>query len=313
VTAADVSFQTNSLVRWLVQNSTQALIPNSDAAIDIGGTATRVRNLFATIIDSGTTGSLSLRTANGAEEVRILHSIGGTPAVNFVALQGSVTGANPRIIFAGGDANVPAQYFTFGSGTHFFYTGSTDLVGTSAALQVQINHVTSATTSMKFSGASGTGKPLIDSGDGRGVAIFGTNTNDNAATGQYGEFVTANVLTGASVALATGVSSNVTSITLGAGDWDVEGCICYTFGATTSYTNLVGGASSVTGTLPTQQNVFDFETPATVPTAGADMSWVVPKQRFSLNASTTIFLVAQGTFTVSTLKAYGVIRARRVR
>jgi hypothetical protein len=35
--------------------------------------------------------------------------------------------------------------------------------------------------------------------------------------------------------------------------------------------------------------------------------------RLSIAATTTVFLVAQCTFTVSTLSAYGTIRARRMR
>lgn len=143
--------------------------------------------------------------------------------------------------------------------------------------------------------------------------VIGTTTNNNAAAGIVGEYLSSTITTGASVALATGVTSNVTSIPLTAGDWDVTGSVQYTFGATTSYTNLVGGISTVTATLGGQGNNFDFETAAVVPTAAADMSWAVPVVRISIAATTTVYLVAQGTFSVSTLKAYGILRARRVR
>ena len=142
---------------------------------------------------------------------------------------------------------------------------------------------------------------------------YGTQTNDNAPTGFLGEYVISTIATGSSVALTTTVAANVTSISLTAGDWDISGAICYTFGATTSYTNLAGGASTTTGVLPSQEKLFDFETPATVPTAGADCTFVIPTIRISIAATTTIFLVTTTTFTVSTLKAYGFLAARRAR
>lgn len=144
-------------------------------------------------------------------------------------------------------------------------------------------------------------------------SVTGVVDGSDAAAGKVGEYISSTVATGASVALGTGVTSNITSIALTAGDWDVSGAIDFTFGGATSYTNLTGGSSVTSATLGAQDSGFDFETPAAVPTAGSDQIWVIPTVRYSLAAGATIFLVAQGTFTVSTLKAYGTIRARRIR
>jgi len=145
------------------------------------------------------------------------------------------------------------------------------------------------------------------------AGIVGTTTNNNANAGSAGEVVTANVVAGSAVSLTTNTTANVTSISLTAGDWDVTGVVDFQFGATTSYSNVIGGTSTTSATLDVQDTFFDFEIVAQVPTAGHDDSWVVPTRRLSLSGTTTVFLVAQGTFTVSTLKAYGTIRARRVR
>jgi len=88
--------------------------------------------------------------------------------------------------------------------------------------------------------------------------------------------------------------------------------MAFQFAGTTSYTNLVGAMSTLTGALDAFiGGFFDYETAATVPTSGNDQFWTLPTRRIAAAASTTIFLVAQATFTVSTLKAYGTIRARR--
>jgi hypothetical protein len=40
---------------------------------------------------------------------------------------------------------------------------------------------------------------------------------------------------------------------------------------------------------------------------------VVPPVRISVSANTVVYQVAQGTFSISTMTAFGTIRARRVR
>lgn len=147
---------------------------------------------------------------------------------------------------------------------------------------------------------------------GLNSAIPGVTTNSNAPAGYLGEYVSSTVAA-PGAALTTATTANVTSISLTAGDWDVTGVVDFRFGATTSYTNVTGGISTASATLGGQDTGFDFATPAQVPTAAADQAWTVPTVRLSLAATTTVYLVAQGTFTVSTLSAYGTIRARRVR
>jgi len=141
----------------------------------------------------------------------------------------------------------------------------------------------------------------------------GTTTNDNAAAGIVGEYGTATIATGASISLSTTVGANVTSLSLTAGDWDVSGAVDYTFGATTNFTALRQGISTVSATLGGQDTFSVLALAGNVPTAAVDMALLTPIVRLSLNATTTIYLVTQCVFTVSTLKAYGTIRARRMR
>lgn len=143
--------------------------------------------------------------------------------------------------------------------------------------------------------------------------IIGTATNDNAAAGSEGEYISATLTSGSAITLTTATTANVTSISLTAGDWDVTGTVAYQFGATTSYTILIHGVSTTSITIGSQGTYALILTPATVPTNAADVVWTVPTVRLSLSATTTVYLITQGTFSVSTLKVYGIIRARRVR
>lgn len=149
--------------------------------------------------------------------------------------------------------------------------------------------------------------------------LVGTSTNNNAAAGQVGEVVASSIASGAAVALTTGVTANVTSISLTAGDWDVTAQVDHLLGATTSITQLNAGISLATGTLAAQAGGSGLGTDPTstesfaamIPTA--NISQAVGPVRISLSVTTTVYLVAQDAFTVSTASAFGTIRARRER
>jgi hypothetical protein len=142
--------------------------------------------------------------------------------------------------------------------------------------------------------------------------LLGTTTNDNAAAGVVGEYVESVVLIDSAISLTTGANANVTSISLSAGDWDVSGVIGIIPAATTSMTFLLGGISSTSATMPPDaRGRFLDRRPAYVP--GGQMMFPLPTTRFSLSSTTSIYLVAQEHFTVSTCGAFGAISARRVR
>ena len=151
------------------------------------------------------------------------------------------------------------------------------------------------------------------------ASLIGSTTNDNAAAGIVGEFITATVAVGAAVALATAVTSNITSISLTAGDWKVWGTIQHNIGVATSITILQGGLSLTTATIAGQAGgaglgtdpTVIFTTVATIP--AGNISQTTGPVRVSLAATTTVFLVVRDTFTVSTVSAFGTISARRVR
>jgi hypothetical protein len=145
-------------------------------------------------------------------------------------------------------------------------------------------------------------------------AIVGTTTNDSAAAGNIGEYIESVVAIGSALSLVTATAKTITSISLTAGDWDVDAVVYIIPAATTSFTSYIGGISSTTNTLDTTPGKFyRYLTPAVVPTAAGQIACPVPPYRMSLTGTTSIFLIAQAAFTVSTATAYGIIRARRVR
>lgn len=134
--------------------------------------------------------------------------------------------------------------------------------------------------------------------------------------GQPGEYKEVVVASGSASSLSTGTAKTVVGATLSLqpGVWEVNGVIDFQFAANTSYTLLQAGISTTTDTLSaTQDQTWGLCMPATVPTAALDLTFPVPTRTVTVATATTFQLVAKGTFTVSTLKAYGTISARRIR
>jgi hypothetical protein len=146
--------------------------------------------------------------------------------------------------------------------------------------------------------------------------IVGTTTANNAAAGSVGEYIESNIPSGTPVAAgATGISKNLTSITLSAGDWDVTGVIAWVPANTTT---LTGYSASISLTTNTADVTFGRISQVTLPSAvtgvgNTTSTNVVMTSRFNVSSSTTVFLVGTAVYGVSTVNMYGNLRARRVR
>lgn len=140
------------------------------------------------------------------------------------------------------------------------------------------------------------------------AGIVGTTTNNSANAGSVGEYVTA---TGTAVALTTATSANCTSISLTAGDWDVFGAIIFNGNATTSTSVMMAGISTTSATLPAAPDLGQFFNGSSG--VNVAISVPVPPVRQTLASTTTVYLVAQSTFTTSTETATCKLQARRRR
>ncbi|MES3041811.1 MAG: hypothetical protein V4730_11770 [Pseudomonadota bacterium] len=150
------------------------------------------------------------------------------------------------------------------------------------------------------------------------TALKGSITNDSAAAGNIGEFITSTVAAASAVALTTATGRDVTSISLTAGDWDVSGQVDFVLAGVTA-TLFQSGISLATNTLPSQAGGSGLGTdaltgvPLLTTILSATYAQGIAPVRISLAATTTVYLVAQAAFSVGTTTAYGTIRARRER
>jgi hypothetical protein len=142
----------------------------------------------------------------------------------------------------------------------------------------------------------------------------GETSTGSAAAGEIGEYIESILAVGSATALTTGVSKNVTNISLTAGDWDVSATIGFTGGGTTTVNTLFGSVSLTTATLDQSagRSAINFYNNATV-FANTNVLHSTGPLRFSLGSTTTVYLVANGSFATSTASAFGIISARRAR
>ena len=140
----------------------------------------------------------------------------------------------------------------------------------------------------------------------------GTATNDNAAAGYIGEYISATVLSGSAVSLTGSTPTNVTSISLTAGDYDLEAVTAISMTAISSGVAETTWISTTSATSPTIPNsgAFNQQYPNTV-----TGTLVMPtgRIRMSLATTTTVYLEAETFASAGVVGAYGFLSARRVR
>jgi hypothetical protein len=150
----------------------------------------------------------------------------------------------------------------------------------------------------------------------------GTATSDSAAAGYIGEILTASRLRSAETALTTATIVNVCSISLTAGHWMVVGTVGFDTDTTTSVSTLVSTISTTSVTHALADTMcnpsasgemrmeFDYA-PNVIGNAArvyAPMNTVI-----KIASTTTYYLTASCTFTVSGCSVYGGIVATRIR
>ena len=151
------------------------------------------------------------------------------------------------------------------------------------------------------------------------LGMVGTVTNDSANAGSIGEVLRATVASGSAVTLTTTATSyNVTSVALTPGDWDCRAQVEYVPSSATT-TVFQTGISLTSATLPTQPggSGIGYEPLLTsyipMTTASNLVSQAIPPMRVSIAASSTLYVVANLTFSAGSATAYGSVSCRRIR
>ncbi len=145
------------------------------------------------------------------------------------------------------------------------------------------------------------------------VGLSGTATNNNAAAGNIGEFAESTVLVGGGASVVSGVVTNITSLSLTAGDWETWGNIALAPSGGATITGIQGWMSQTSGMVPTYPNtggIFLLGGGLSI-----QNSIIVPvgRQRQSLASTTTVYLTGDVLFSGGAVVIYGYLAARRIR
>lgn len=156
---------------------------------------------------------------------------------------------------------------------------------------------------------------LIINGKGDGIVeIQGCRDGSNPTAGYIGQTIAQNVNAGSAVGVTSGSSTTVASILLTPGDWDVWGNIGTVPNAATTQSRLTASISLVNNTHPTPPGGGAYNQLAglSIP-AGQGTIAITGSVRINVSANTTVYLVGESSFAVSTNALYGYIGARRRR
>lgn len=173
-------------------------------------------------------------------------------------------------------------------------TGTGQFVGATSPTLITPTLGVSTATSIAFSPTTG--------------GIFGTTTNDNAAAGVVGEFISSIRMGGGSaLALTTNTPADIASINLTAGDWEIQGTISLL--ASGANMTIASGWTSLSSASVPNIALYNFLTASAFTAWGSN----APVLRVSTAGTSTVYLTTQATFGAGTVAASGAIFARRVR
>ena len=195
----------------------------------------------------------------------------------------------------------------------------TDGLGNDSALKVGTAGIESTGT-LVVAGASTLAAVSATTGSFTGaitptstVGIAGTTTNDSAGSGNWGEYGESVIPVASEVSLTTTTATNITSVSLTAGDYEAWGIVIFDQAATTTSLLYVAWVSSTSATLPSLDSSTRNQILGTGSTVSFSPMVQTVRLRFSLSGASTIYLSTYVNFSVSTMAAYGALRWRRIR
>jgi hypothetical protein len=123
-------------------------------------------------------------------------------------------------------------------------------------------------------------------------------------------YQSATLASGSATSLVTATAKTVISVSLSAGDWDVWGVVAFKAASGTTTTYMQAGTSSSNNTMGADGSYASL--PLAISGNTVDTHLPAPATRYTLTDTTTIYLIAKAAFGVSTMTAFGTIKARKI-
>lgn len=315
----------SAVLGW-VSAATNPMTTTGDIIYSSDNSGTPARRAVGTstqVIHGGTTPSYSavsltadvsgvLPMANGGTNKNSTAVNGGLVWSDADSFEITAAGTSQNWVLSGG-AGAPTMSNTTTTGK--FVDGSADEI----QMRVQGN---GTQTSNILTVEKSDSTLLMNVTNVNGTAIKGTTSNDAASAGYVGETIRTDKLRSAATSLSSGVTTNIVSVTLTAGDWNLTGVLGALVTGTTSVTAVLYAISTTSATLPSGNDSFavpnasgevrmQWASSASVP--ANDTTYQITSYAINIASTTTFYMVVNPTFSISTMSGYGMLQARRVR
>lgn len=259
---------------------------------------------------AATTVPVGLLNPSGSTSGQVVTSNGASAAPSWKSITFGVLptmAANTMLGNASASTATPAAVSMPSCSTSTSTLQWTSGTGFTCGTSIDAAQLNSATFAGAFTTLSATG--LISPVGS--IGIKGTATNDNAQAGSVGEFPSPTNLSGVSLTTSTG--ANVSSVSLTAGDWDVQCDAQFAPASTTVVQSMIASVSTTSGTVGSLGTYSQVATYSSAASGGFGYVLASPTVRITLASTTTVYCVGYSAFTVSTQTASGFMRARRPR
>lgn len=143
--------------------------------------------------------------------------------------------------------------------------------------------------------------------------INGVTNGSSAASGVLGEIIKSVIAAASAVALTSGTPTNITSISLTAGQWVVEPNVSFMGNGSSSIVVSNAWASLTSATLPDFSLTSGTNSVNGVAGSGSQLSYCAPTLQVNVSTTTTVYLSAQVAYTGTGQTACGGITATRIR
>jgi hypothetical protein len=298
---------TNNSTSVLLQTDGETNVWPVDSLLGLGAGTMATQNANNVAITGGTESGVAI-TGDTINSTPIGATTPSTGAFTTLSASSTVSGTGFSTYLASPPA-IGGTAAAAGSFTNLSSSGTVSGTGFSTYLASPPAIGGTAAAAGAFTTLSSTGNFTPSQTAG----IVGTTTNNNANAGSVGEVISSSIPLGSAVALSNGVTANIASISLTAGDWQVWGNLLTAPAGTTTQSIVSGAISLTTAAFPTAPGGgAEVQLPFAV-AAGTGVFAPVGQMRVSVASTTTVFLVVNVTFAVSTNAAYGFLGARRVR